>query len=330
MSAARARTASLATDQTTTYNPVAAGPGTSFIVADAANPGHNKLGGFTRLLLRTAAVRYVVRSTPVRDLHGIGFDLGNYYGNDAASTYNAFEVKVDKRFSNGLQFLTHYTYAHANNYTDQYYAISHEVAWGPVDFNRNQVWVFNTVYELPFGKGKKYCGGASRAMDYLSAGGRSATPPTGAAACRGRRASASAELSSTASVPAVRTRGPVRLHTWRRPAGSGRITRRTYFTPVPQSSIPTTSRWDRCLRLAGTASGPFSFRHCGASAILDATRTTDRAGSTPTCRSRRRSRLPSASGRSSSLDFFNMFNHPVYAFSANNGANGCVDCQKAG
>jgi hypothetical protein len=27
------------------------------------------------------------------------------------------------------------------------------------------------------------------------------------------------------------------------------------------------------------------------------------------------------------MDAFNVFNHPVYAFSGNNGANGCVDCQ---
>jgi hypothetical protein len=27
------------------------------------------------------------------------------------------------------------------------------------------------------------------------------------------------------------------------------------------------------------------------------------------------------------MDAFNIFNHPVYAFSANNGANNCVDCQ---
>src|SRR6185437_4940508 len=86
----------------------------------------------------------------------IPFDLGNYYGNDASSTYNALEVKVEKRFAQGLQFLTHYTYSHAYNYTDSYYAGSHSVAWGPVDFNRNQVWVLNTVYELPFGKGKTY------------------------------------------------------------------------------------------------------------------------------------------------------------------------------
>jgi hypothetical protein len=27
------------------------------------------------------------------------------------------------------------------------------------------------------------------------------------------------------------------------------------------------------------------------------------------------------------MDAFNVFNHPVYAFSGNNGANGCIDCQ---
>jgi hypothetical protein len=27
------------------------------------------------------------------------------------------------------------------------------------------------------------------------------------------------------------------------------------------------------------------------------------------------------------MDAFNVFNHPVYAFSANNGAQTCVDCQ---
>jgi hypothetical protein len=101
---------------------------------------------------------------------GITFDLSNYYGNDAASTYNAFEVKLEKRFTNGLQFITHYTYSHADGYDGNYYAIDHKIAWGAVDFNRNHEWVFSPVYELPFGKGKQYMGDASRAMDYVVGG----------------------------------------------------------------------------------------------------------------------------------------------------------------
>ncbi len=84
--------------------------------------------------------------------------MGNFYGNDASSSYNAFEAKVDKRFTNGLQFVTHYTFSHADGYDSNYYAISHPIAYGPVDFNRNHVFVFSTVYELPFGKGKAYMG----------------------------------------------------------------------------------------------------------------------------------------------------------------------------
>ncbi len=67
-----------------------------------------------------------------------------YYGNDASSEYNAFEAKVDKRFDHGLQFIAHYTFAHANAYNNNYYAISHPIAYGPNDFVRNQVFVINT------------------------------------------------------------------------------------------------------------------------------------------------------------------------------------------
>ncbi|HUE52936.1 MAG TPA: TonB-dependent receptor [Terriglobales bacterium] len=107
---------------------------------------------------------------PQNSCKGITFDLGNYYGNDAASTYNAFEIKMEKRFARGLQFITHYTYSHADGYDSNYYAIDHKIAWGAVDFNRNHEWVFSPVYELPFGKGKQYMGDASRAMDYVVGG----------------------------------------------------------------------------------------------------------------------------------------------------------------
>ena len=79
-------------------------------------------------------------------------------------------MKVEKRFARGLQFITHYTYSHADGYDSNYYPIDHKIAWGPVDFNRNHVWVLNTVYELPFGKGKQFMGDASRAMDYVVGG----------------------------------------------------------------------------------------------------------------------------------------------------------------
>jgi hypothetical protein len=158
-------------------NPARVGPGTdptqAFLVS---NPKVPCLPGSTPNFGNCGPATYAgftptVSQNSRRPLFpAIPFDLGNYYGNDAASTYNAFEAKIEKRFSQGLQFVSHYTFAHAYNYTDSYYAGSHSVAWGPVDFNRNQVWVFNTVYELPFGKGKSYLGSSGRGMDYVVGG----------------------------------------------------------------------------------------------------------------------------------------------------------------
>ncbi len=101
---------------------------------------------------------------------GIGDSLGNYYGNDASTNYNAFETKVDKRFSQGLQFIAHYTFSRSRAYNNTYYPDSHPIAYGPNDFTRNHVFVISTVYELPFGRGKTFLNNSGRAMDYVVGG----------------------------------------------------------------------------------------------------------------------------------------------------------------
>ncbi|MGB2606935.1 MAG: TonB-dependent receptor [Candidatus Sulfotelmatobacter sp.] len=97
-------------------------------------------------------------------------DQGNYLGNDASSIYNAFQLKVEKRFAKGLQFLSHYTFAHADKYDNNYYDISHTISYGPDDEVRNHLWVNNFVYELPFGRGHTFAGSAGRAEDLIIGG----------------------------------------------------------------------------------------------------------------------------------------------------------------
>ena len=97
-------------------------------------------------------------------------DLGGYLANDANSFYNAFQVKVDKRFSRGLQLLSHYTFAHANKYDSNYFANNHPYSYGPDDQVRTHVWVTEAVYELPFGRGKSFAGNSSRLEDLLIGG----------------------------------------------------------------------------------------------------------------------------------------------------------------
>ena len=93
-----------------------------------------------------------------------------YFGNDADDKYNALQMKIEKRTSYGLQFLAHYTFSHAFDYDAGYFDVNKVFAWGPNPYNRNQVFVANTIYELPIGKGKKFMGDAGRAMDLIAGG----------------------------------------------------------------------------------------------------------------------------------------------------------------
>jgi hypothetical protein len=112
-------------------------------------------------------------NVPVADqLHCCSSDMGNYFGMDASSKYNALQIKAEKRFSQGLQFVSHYTWSMARFYNSDYFAIDPKIAYGPMNINRNHAWVTNVLYELPFGKGKKYMGDANTLTDYVIGGWR--------------------------------------------------------------------------------------------------------------------------------------------------------------
>jgi hypothetical protein len=257
----------------------------------------------------------------------IPFDLGNYYGNDAASTYNAFEVKIDKRFSNGLQFLSHYTYSKAYGYPqDNYYAVSHQYSWGRIDFNRDHVWVFNPIYELPFGRGKKYNGDASRAMNYIIGGWQVSNTTNW-----------SSGLPWTPSIGEcgnVTDTGPCRpnstsakLHTGIGPLDTVNHTR-TFFTPVAPlafnlNSLPVGT--DTCT-LPRPAAGPFALPNCGQIGNIGRNTYDGPSGFYSDLSVTKSFAITEQFRAKFLMNAFNIFNHPVYAFSQNNGANGCVDC----
>jgi len=97
----------------------------------------------------------------------------DYFGNDANNKFNAFEVTFEKRYTGGLTFQGSYTFQHANYYANNgYYNIDHNVQYGPNPNYRNQVLIFTEVYELPFGRGKKYAGNVSRLADLIVGGWR--------------------------------------------------------------------------------------------------------------------------------------------------------------
>jgi len=94
----------------------------------------------------------------------------SFFGNDAMNNYNALQMKVDKRFHNGVQLVAHYTWSKSLDHDRDYFAIDPHVNYGPDDFNRKHVFSISSVVELPFGHGKRFMGNANRLLDLLIGG----------------------------------------------------------------------------------------------------------------------------------------------------------------
>ncbi len=99
-----------------------------------------------------------------------------YDTNSGVASYNALQVKVQKRFSQGLTFLASYTYSKCLSIQDegQSGSIQNPYDWsadkGDCDFNFPQILVFSYAYELPFGHGK-YLGGSMNGVENGILGG---------------------------------------------------------------------------------------------------------------------------------------------------------------
>jgi len=94
----------------------------------------------------------------------------DYFGNDADNHYNSLQATLEKRFSSGLSFNANYTFQHSTNYDSNYYNIDKTIDRGPNDDYRNHLFILTQVYDLPFGKGKRWVSDAGRAEDLLIGG----------------------------------------------------------------------------------------------------------------------------------------------------------------
>jgi hypothetical protein len=96
--------------------------------------------------------------------YGGAFSFDENVGN---SSYNALQVKLQKSLSYGLSFLASYTWSKSLDIQSEGQSGSIETIydygrdWGPSDFNRSQLFVFSTIYQLPWGKGKRYLSSAN-------------------------------------------------------------------------------------------------------------------------------------------------------------------------
>jgi hypothetical protein len=89
---------------------------------------------------------------------------------------------LEKRLTNGLSFLTTYTYSHSLDNADTPLGSSSDQGsrsvnilglrgdYGPSGFDARQRLTVNGNYELPFGKGRKYINNGGRIADYAIGG----------------------------------------------------------------------------------------------------------------------------------------------------------------
>jgi hypothetical protein len=116
-------------------------------------------------------------TAPRRPFPAVDAAIDTLRANDY-SNYNSLQASIQKRFSQGLQFEASYTYSHAlddassaslgslNNgdFRDQ---LDPSLEYGNSDFDLRQRFVVSYIYELPFGKGKRFAGDARGALDQI-------------------------------------------------------------------------------------------------------------------------------------------------------------------
>lgn len=93
-----------------------------------------------------------------------------YYGSDASNNFHSMQLKAEKRFSKGYSLLSHYTWSRSFHYTGTYYNQDATLAYGPNDNHRSHVFTLAGVWELPFGKGRRFLSDAGRAVDLIIGG----------------------------------------------------------------------------------------------------------------------------------------------------------------
>ncbi|MGB8060289.1 MAG: hypothetical protein WCF26_00145 [Candidatus Sulfotelmatobacter sp.] len=123
------------------------------------------------------------RLDPVSGNPALTPDLGKIQAlyNAGFAVYHSLQVKVTKRVSNNLNFLTSYTYGHNidngpspwnvggnNDYPQNPYNLRAERASADGDIRNNLV--FSGTYRLPFGRGQAFFGNWNRAEDLVLGG----------------------------------------------------------------------------------------------------------------------------------------------------------------
>jgi hypothetical protein len=242
----------------------------------------------------------------------------DWRGDEASSNYHSLQARLSKRFSQGLQFQTTYTWSKAMGYgfgdNADYYANNPRVVYGRVDFNRAHVLLLDLMYELPFGKGHQFASNAHGVLDYLIGGWQISTitsvfsglPFTPSySECGNDR--------DTGPCRPSKASGSFKMGLGDFNAASKYI---TYFTPVQPLSSP------------GATSGAFARPASGTFGNWAANSLTGPGNWTSDASILKNFPIGERVRGQFRVEAFNVFNHMIPGFSQNQG-NHCIDCDPA-
>ncbi len=312
---------------------VFAGTGPSYGINDVAvgsgtAPWSGTVAAFTPSIPANNRREFFLNGVPTFNYGGIpgytpccSFGIGNYFGNDANNNYNALQIKAEKRFSQGLQFLAHYTFSKAYAYDSNYYDVDKKFAYGPNPDNRTHEFVANTIYELPFGKGKKFMSGAGRAMDLAIGGWQVSNTLTWGGGLPWTPSVQECSEVTDVSICRPNMVPGEKLNTGVVNNANGTF----WYTPVAPLQYPsTTPVGTNTCTLARPVSGPFALPACGqiGNVGFDSYRGPhvfyDDMSLSKTFNITERYKAQFR------FDAYNVFNHPVLGFNGNQG-NTCID-----
>ncbi|MGH9614931.1 MAG: TonB-dependent receptor domain-containing protein, partial [Bryobacteraceae bacterium] len=157
----------------------AVGPNTMFEAAYVGSKG-TKLYTFFNLNQAYPTADTSAPYAPRRPFPAVDTSIA-YFNSAGNSEYDALQTKLQHRFSGGLSVLVNYTYSHAlgnasnanlgaqNN--DGFRWIAHpEWEHGNLDFDVRHRFVANYIWELPFGRGKRFGSDMSTGWDRIAGG----------------------------------------------------------------------------------------------------------------------------------------------------------------
>jgi hypothetical protein len=233
---------------------------------------------------------------------GQGFD---YRGNDGTNSYESLQLKFEQRAQAGLTFQASYTYSKAYD-NDGGYQPDLKQGWGRQDFNRDSVLILTSIYELPIGRNKQFLSHINRATDMILGGWQwNATMVIG---------SGLPFSPSYSECGNDRDTGPCRpSQKGSFSMGSSSFNKQThqviYFTPVAP------------LATNGATSAPFIRPQVGSFGNIQRNAFTGPGEFMSDMSIFKNFSINERVKAQFQAEFFNVFNHPVYATPSN-----CIDC----